>query len=115
MKSKDWKERLKVNDGDWFGLSLFIDGEGIFDEYKAGGVLVSSAEEKLKNFIEEVREEAREEGIREGFIFGYGKGEHSMSEFLEHKWDIPHSSRMSAIPDEEIDKALESLTKLTTK
>lgn len=66
MESKDWKERLKVNDCDWFGLSLFIDGEGVFNEYKAGGILIREAEEKLKNFIEEVREEAREEGFREG-------------------------------------------------
>jgi len=65
MESKDWKERLKVNDCDWFGLSLFIDGEGVFNEYKAGGILLREAEEKLKNFIEEVREEAREEGRRE--------------------------------------------------
>ena len=107
---ENWKEIFAS-----FGLWSLVedisdDGDGKGDNLqltKDGELFVSEIQQEL--------DKAREEGRREGFIFGYGKGEHSMSEFLEHKWDIPHSSRMSAIPDEEIDKALESLTKLTTK
>ena len=64
-ETKDWKERIKVCDNDWQGLSLFIDEEGVFDEYEAGGVLKDSADEKLKRFIYHEIEKAREEGKKE--------------------------------------------------
>ena len=108
MKKKDWEQRIVDYSADLMDKH-FPKGEC----KERGKALVFNA--KLITYVMGELDRAREEGRREGFIFGYGKGEHSMSEFLEHKWDIPHSSRMSAIPDEEIDKALESLTKLTTK
>ena len=108
MEKKDWEQRIVDYSADLMDKH-FPKGEC----KERGKALVFNA--KLITYVMGELDRAREEGRREGFIFGYGKGEHSMSEFLEHKWDIPHSSRMSAIPDEEIDKALESLTKLTTK
>lgn len=62
-ETKDWKERIKVCDNDWQGLSLFIDEEGVFDEYEAGGVLKDSADEQLKRFIyHEIEQEAERRG-----------------------------------------------------
>ncbi len=62
-ETKMWEERIKVCDNDWQGLSLFIDDEGVFDEYEAGGVLKDSADEKLKRFIyHEIEQEAERRG-----------------------------------------------------
>ena len=74
-ETKDWKERIKVCDNDWQGLSLFIDEEGVFDEYEAGGVLKDSADEKLKRFIyHEIEQEAERRGLEKalGFIVAEG-------------------------------------------